>query len=556
MMTAQPAFSRRTYWPFLLLLAVAAVGVYGQLLVSSPITWDDDSNIFKNPYYAANLWSQFWIESYFGLYVPVTSTVWQVLYTIGNGAALPYRILNLVLHLANGFLVFLLLRSLSTRWNLKSATAIIVGTAIFLLHPLQDQAVNWISGGRDLLSAFFALLCVYIFFCKSGLQFWIAATLLFALSILSKPGSVVLVGLLPMLAFIVDRARLKESLVLAAVWLVPAAFSIYMSLSAQSEFLISLKWWERLLVAADAYTFYIQKFFVPYPLSANYDRQPAYVLARWAPYLRALALLILIPILRWAWHRDRRYLLALGWFALLLPVSGIVSFGYQKISTTANHYHYLPMAAAAALVMLSLNRWPAWEAVARRGLLPFIVLLTFLANARAQVWKNDVNFFENMAEYAPEAYSTALGMSVVKCAQQNNYADGLRWTQVALRERPLDILALANQAYCYLHAKDFTNLVQMELYLHQLDLNEMEHKQPTAYSSFLASVGTGLYETGHQEDGFQFLCEAYRVLPSGENNLRNLQTGTQLIKQKTGVTPKCITPFPGAKLVPAESEKD
>lgn len=544
----------RSYGPFLILLGIAALAVYGQLLTANPITWDDDSNIFKNPYYAARIWSHFWTESYFGLFVPVTSTAWQILYTLGEGSPIPFRVFNLGLHLANTGLVFLLLRSLSARWNLSSKTAVILGTAIFLLHPMQDQAVNWISGGRDLLSAFFALSCLYIYFGKPGVAGGAAATVLFTLSILSKPNSVVLPVLLPLLTYIVDRSRFRASAILGGVWLIPALFCIYMNIQAQSDFLITLRWWERLLVAGDTFTFYLQKLIFPYPLSANYDRQPAYVLARWAPYFRSFLLILLaVAFYVWVLARDRRYLLVLCWLALLAPVSGVIAFGYQKISTTANHYHYLPMVAVAAMLTLALNQWRSWEKVARSGLLVVIVALAFLANWRAQAWKSDANFFEDMAEYTPNSYSTALGMSVVKCAQQNNYVEGIKWTEVALRERPLDILALANQAYCFLHARDYRQLVQMELYIPQLNLEEMENKQPTGYSSFLASVGTGLFETGHLEDGFQFLCEAYRILPSSANHKRNLDVGKELMV-KAGHVPQCRTPFRFTSQKPSSEE--
>lgn len=545
---------RQSYLPFLILMFVAALVVYGQLLTAGPITWDDDSNIFKNPYYAARIWTHFWTENYFGLFVPVTSSVWQVLYTIGQGSALPFRLLNVGLHLANGVLVFVLLRSLSRRWQLPSQSAVIFATAIFLLHPMQDQAVNWISGGRDLISAFFALLSVYLFFRWPSWRGAVPATLCFILSIFSKPNSVVLPALLPLLAYLIDRPRWKSSLIVAAIWMGPALFSIYMNVQAQADFLIPLKLWERVLVAGDTFSFYLQKVFFPYPLSANYDRQPAYVLACWAPYFRTFLLLLMAAsVYLWGLPRERRFLVFLGWFALLAPVSGLVAFGYQKISTTANHYHYLPMVVFVATVLLVLNRWRNWEKVARWTLTGSIVILAFMANARVQVWKNDANFFSNMAEYTPSSYSTALGMSVVKCAQQNNYAEGLKWTEVALRERPLDILALANQAYCYLHAKDYARLVQMELYLEQLDRVEMENKQPTAYSSFLASVGTGLFEMGHPQDGFQFLCEAFRVMPAEANHRRNMEVGRALMI-KAGHLPECKTPFRPSLPKPSSEE--
>src|SRR4051794_26838231 len=100
---------------YLILIVLLAAVVFATLWSAPPLTWDDDSNIFNNPYYHAGWWGTFWQSPYFGLYVPVTRTMWQVLFSLGGGAAWPYRAFNLLLHLGNIALTYVLLNSLARR---------------------------------------------------------------------------------------------------------------------------------------------------------------------------------------------------------------------------------------------------------------------------------------------------------------------------------------------------------------------------------------------------------------------------------------------------------
>jgi Flp pilus assembly protein TadD len=67
---------------------------------------------------------------------------------------------NLLFHLANTVLLFLLLRHLSgTTW--QSAFV----AALFALHPLHVESVAWISERKDVLSTFFGLLALWAYAC-------------------------------------------------------------------------------------------------------------------------------------------------------------------------------------------------------------------------------------------------------------------------------------------------------------------------------------------------------------------------------------------------------
>src|SRR5258706_10088986 len=63
---------------------------------------------------------------------------------------------NLLFHAANCLLLFVLLRSMTGAIWPGAMVA-----AIFALHPLRVESVAWVSERKDVLSAFFGLLCLW-----------------------------------------------------------------------------------------------------------------------------------------------------------------------------------------------------------------------------------------------------------------------------------------------------------------------------------------------------------------------------------------------------------
>jgi hypothetical protein len=222
---------------------------------------------------------------------------------------------------------------------------------------------------------------------------------------------------------------------------------------------------------------------------------------------------------------------------LLLPVSGLVPFAFEYISGVADHYNYLPMIGMCALLM------PLWSRIQNPRMAGAFALIlicawTAVTGARFPVWSSDEAFFTDMAKVAPDSYNTAIGMSVVMCDDTKNYDEGLRWVDKALAMHSDDILAIANRAFCLTHAGRMHDVTEMEFYLGKINYELLAAEQPTALSSFLASLGSAFITEGRLEDGFQFLCEAYQVKPSEPNHARNLQAGAQILR-KAGLTPTC-----------------
>jgi hypothetical protein len=64
----------------------------------------------------------------------------------------------MLLHALNAALVFLLLRQMTgATWRSLWVAA------LFALHPLRVESVAWVAERKDVLSAFFALLCLWTY---------------------------------------------------------------------------------------------------------------------------------------------------------------------------------------------------------------------------------------------------------------------------------------------------------------------------------------------------------------------------------------------------------
>ncbi len=169
-------------WLLGLLLVAAALAAYLRVWHSGFI-WDDDAHLVR-PELATlhGLW-RIWSEpGATQQYYPVLySAFWLELHLWGYSAA-GYHGLNVVLHGAAAWLLFLALRRLSVPGALLAAFA-------FALHPVCVESVAWISEQKNTLSAVFYLAAAlaYLRFDKGRRPAWYAAgTFLFCLALLSK----------------------------------------------------------------------------------------------------------------------------------------------------------------------------------------------------------------------------------------------------------------------------------------------------------------------------------------------------------------------------------
>ncbi len=119
------------------------------------VNWDDVTYVTHNElitsWSPSNLWGVA-TETVTRNYGPLTIFSFLIDHTLWGKNPCGYHATNVLLHLANGVLVFLLLKQLTGNRFVAWLAA-----ALFLIHPVQIESVVWISSRKGLLCSLFML---------------------------------------------------------------------------------------------------------------------------------------------------------------------------------------------------------------------------------------------------------------------------------------------------------------------------------------------------------------------------------------------------------------
>lgn len=392
----------------LIAIVLTAVLLFAKSVTGRFTVWDDDILTWANPYVNPPAWNAFWgawREPHASMYIPVTYNVWGLIARLGlwlGGPELrgglppwPFHAANVLVHVANASLVYLILRRIRF-----AALPSMLGAMVFAVHPLQVEAVSWVPGMKDLLSSFLALVSIASYLRaadawrsadgKRGHLFFSLSMLAMFVGTLAKPG---IVGA-PLIAITLDLAFISgwrtSSLVRGAGFLVVAIPSVVWTSAVQStQTLEQMPVLIRPALACHALAFYLGKVFVPTRLCADYGLRPVVVLATMHYVLIALivpAYVTLLLVLR----QYRTILAAMGviFVAGVLPVLGLMPFAFQFYSTVADRYAYLSLfgVALGAAYLASRTGRP----MTRVAMLVIVGGLSFLSWRQVACWHDDM----------------------------------------------------------------------------------------------------------------------------------------------------------------------
>ncbi len=402
-----PSQKITSYWPFGLLLVLVFL-IYGRS-IDYDFVWDDErTHLTANENLRQGKLGKFWAKPYEGLYIPVSYTVWGLVYQVADKDAqgkpdpVPFHLINLLMHLINGWLVFAIIRLF-----IPHIAASAIGAALFLLHPLQVESVAWVSEFRGLLATGFGLGALFIYWGtpvdnKSIARKFVVPAILFTLGMLCKPNMVVL----PIFAFIGDvmlrHKKWNNSLLIASCAMLFTIPIIVMTLNVQPaskvDFVAPL--WSRPLLALDALNFYLMKLIAPFNLSPSYGRTPQSLIEEsfinWA-LLTPLVLGVLFAVF---YKHARPFLACLLLFAVgFATVSGIIPFFFQKFSNVADRYIYLSMFPAGLAMSYAVYKLGRGAQVGATVIIMFFGAITFL---QLPIWEKDYTLWDTAIERYPE----------------------------------------------------------------------------------------------------------------------------------------------------------
>ncbi len=533
-------------WLIVPLLAALTLAVFWPVRGHDFIVLDDDAYVYGNPHVTTGLtianlrWALTAMEAH--NWHPLTWVSHMTDVALFGLDPAGHHLTNLLFHLANTILLFLLLRKM-TRREWCSATV----AALFAVHPLHVESVAWVAERKDVLSTLFMLLTIWAYARyaeKPGIRRYAMVFVLYALGLMSKP---MLVSL-PFLLLLLDYwplgrikaaghvswqiVREKLPLVLLAI-----GSSVITIIAQQSQgALVELAGYPLGLRTANAivsYARYLGKTIWPAGLLLPYP-YPDGGFPLWQVAGACLLLAVVtVAALRLA---SRMPYLPVGWLWYLLslaPVIGIVQVGGQAM---ADRYTYTTIigifilivwAAADFLQRVTDTGSDARQARSARHLAPatlavvVIALLAVRAREQVGIWRDGVTLFTRTVALSPDNYlaHNHLGVSYDRAGDPGRAAGEFR---KALVFAPDYALAHYNLGRVLMEANRAGEAVA--------EFRQAIRLSPGYYRTY-HNLGYALARLGRLDEALAAYREAVRLAPqSGEThfNLAVVFYGKQL----------------------------
>lgn len=413
------------------ILIAAALAAYSRTF-HVPFLFDDSAGITQN---ALVISPHVSLRDLLHWQTPVTIASLRINYLLGGLDVRGYHAFNLAVHILGALTLFGLARRtfrsdrLIERFGPAATPLALMVALIWMLHPIQTQAVTYIIQRKESMANLFYLLTLYAFVRgaasqragrpRRGAAWFLAAVLACLLGLGSKQTVVTA----PLAAVLYDwvflappgraiRARWWAYLLLAATW----GFVLFTSLarlSGEGSGIQSLTRWDYARCQPAALLHYLRLIVLPYGLNFDPGWRVVHGVGTWGPPMAAVLVLAAASVWWWLSRWAAWGFWAIWFFLVLAPTSTVIVI-------TELTWDYRPTLALAGVAMLVVmagwrlwQRWAAGLSRPRAG-----VVVTFAAVAGA--------------------------LGAVTLLRNEDYATGIRIWSDAARKNPNNARAFGN----------------------------------------------------------------------------------------------------------------
>ena len=146
---------------------------------------------------------------------------------------------NILFHLLNAVLVFLIARQVAAVWTVKSPWFPLASALLFAVHPINTESVTWIAGRTDPLAAIFifsAIWCLLQCLIRDRVLYLWPALFLFVMGVLTKEIALCFlpVALLLVICWPV-AARVRPTVLCVLIGIAAGAFLLVLAFVAFSR---------------------------------------------------------------------------------------------------------------------------------------------------------------------------------------------------------------------------------------------------------------------------------------------------------------------------------
>jgi tetratricopeptide (TPR) repeat protein len=492
-----------------------------------------------------------------------------------------HHLSSVFLHVANSLLLFFVFKRMTGALFRSAFVA-----ALFALHPLHVETVAWVADRKDVLSAFFWMLTMWVYVRyteRPGFIRYVLVFISFILGLMAKS----MVVTLPFVLLLLDYwplerfesgqsrregkpkdpkgldARHQSTPTLRLVWekalffLIIGPCGVVTVLVFQSTISLNLsKYWPTKIHMVNSplyYLSYIGKMFYPLNLATPYP--DPHMVPLWQ--VGGAGLLLLGISFLVFWQRRRYPYLLMGWLwylITLLPVIGLVKVGPHEM---ADRYTYIPLIGLFVIVAWGapdlLRGW-RYRRMAL-AMLTAMLLLACMMGAWLQVrhWKDSISLFKHAVHVTADNAMAHNNLGVA-LSRQGRFKEAIHHYSEALRIKPDYVkahnnlgLRLAEQGRlteAIHHYSEALRIKPDDAEVHnklgvalsrQGRFKEAIHHYSEAlrikpdYAEAHNNMGAGLAEQGRLEEAIRHFSEALKIRPGYEQAHNNLRFSLQLM---------------------------
>lgn len=420
-------------WAFLLLLGVS-FALYANAM-NGGFVFDDHSTFRKKSIRDQS------IAELFDDYRPLRYISYRIdEWVLGSDEPWAYHLFNTLYHGVTAFVVFLVLR------RLAGGGPALAGALLFAAHPVQTEAVAYLSGRRDILSTLFCLLALLAWMATRTSWFevgakprarWLLPTLvLFALAFFTKEMAVSLPLVCLLFDAVIEPARARRRLRATALWprlvargrriLTPALYAAGAAAGIAAVVYVLLggatrqgwhggSWVSNYATSAGLVSHYAALLLFPLRLLGDHTYD-AYPLSY--SFLEPKVLLSLAGLAAGIWIavrcRRRAPLVTFGlsWILVtLLPVLQIRPFH----ELAADHYLYLPSVGFCLLAGIGFDRLRLRFGRPAAFVALGIVLAAYSVRTvvRNRDWRDEETFWKATLRTAPRCARASFNLGII-----------------------------------------------------------------------------------------------------------------------------------------------
>jgi len=391
----------------IILIAALAFFVHLRGVTNDFVNWYDQRYVQENPLNKdvsldglGKLWS---LGSFAGPYYPVTLTGYWAMYSVAGRNPVLYHLTSILLHTLTACLIFMIVSEIA-----GSKLAAVVAGVLFAVHPVQVEAVAWVSELKTLLSAPLMLLALHWYIradriSKSGRMalLRVAAVICYAIALLASPIAIVFPLLIVLYHVCYSRRSVSKIGAMIVPYVICSVVSGLLSLNAygiggQETLRVGGSVARWVMIACAVFVKYLQMLIVPAGLSVIHGLP--FSSANTAG-IQLLSFLVCVGMVVALVFYGRQWP-ALGFWGGWLLISYIPVSGIFPLKTILQeHYLYMLLPGAVALCGVGLAellrenrhlRWPAGIAVCLG-----VLLFSTASVDRIGTWRNSLTLWRD-----------------------------------------------------------------------------------------------------------------------------------------------------------------